>query len=280
MSLVELLKKGNQSAAAAALGNAIIAVSKGTAAWLSGSGAMLATTIHSIADTLNQAFVFAGSILAEKRPTKRFPAGFGRVVNLFVLIAVIIISIMAYETIKEGWHLIQHPEPSQNLLLNVVILVLAVVIDGYVLFKAMKEIVKETGANATGWQTIRASFQNVGLASPPTRLVFYEDILATFSAMLALMFIFLADLTGVYILDGIGTLLIGSLLIGIAIKIGYENTIGLIGVAAPKVIQERIAKIILDDPDVVDIKKMRILQEGRKYHVEVTLNCGKDFPLL
>ncbi len=268
MSIINLLKLGNKSSGIAALGNTILMIIKGIAAIISGSGTMLATTLHSAADAINQGFVFFGSALAEKAPTKRFPTGFGRVVNLFVLIAVIVISIMAYETLLKGWELIQHPKPSTNILQNASILVIAVIIDGGILLKAMKEIVHETRSDAKGIAVVAYSFKNVNLASPPTRLVFYEDIIATFGALLALVTILFSYATGLYILDGIGTLLIGFLLIGIALKIGYENTIGLIGVAAPKVVEDRVAAVILADPDVVDINKLRIIQEGRRYHVE------------
>jgi cation diffusion facilitator family transporter len=240
---------------------------------------VLATTLHSAADALNQGFVFIGSVLAEKEPTRRFPTGFGRLVNLFVLIAVIVISIMAYETILKGWELIQHPHPSSNIWLNASVLLFAILVDGYVLFKAMKEILKETRVDAQGFSIISASFKNVPMAAPPTRLVFYEDIIATFGALLALIFVFLAQWTGLYILDGVGAILIGFLLTGIAIKIGYENTVGLIGVAAPRIVEERIAEMILKDQDVVDIKALRILQEGKKYHVESYIELVKGLSL-
>jgi cation diffusion facilitator family transporter len=279
MSFFQLLKKGNKSSGIAALANTVLAIIKGIAAIYSGSGTMLATTFHSLADATNQGFVFLGSALAEKAPTKRFPTGFGRVVNLFVLIAVIVISIMAYETIIKGWELIVHPKESTNIMLNSVILIIAVFIDGLVLIKAAKEIAKETRTENSGGGVLIGAFKNVRLASPPTRLVFYEDIIATFGAALALVTIVIAHFTGLYFLDGVGTILIGILLIGIALKIGYENTVGLIGVAAPKEVEDRIVDMILSDPDVVDIKNIRILQEGRKYHVESYIELREGFTL-
>lgn len=278
-SVINFFKRGNKSSGIAAIGNTFLAVVKGVAAATSGSGTMLATTLHSVADALNQFFVFIGSSISEKEATKRFPMGFGRVVNLFVLVAVIIISIMAYETIIKGWELIQHPKASTNLWLNIAIMALALLVDGAILFKAMKEIAHETRTEAKGAGLIANAFKNVSRAAPPTRLVFYEDLIATFGALLALVSILLADLTGYYFLDGIGTLLIGFLLIGIALKIGYENTVGLIGVAAPKELEDRIAQTILSDPDVVDINKLRIIQEGRHYHVESYLELRKGLTL-
>jgi cation diffusion facilitator family transporter len=279
VSILQLVKKGNLSSLTAALGNTFLAILKGIAASITGSGAMFATTMHSIADAINQGFVFIGSILAEKEPTRRFPAGFGRVVNLFVLISVIVISIMAYETILKGWKLFKHPEPASSIWLSIIVLLITILVDGYVLIKAMKEILHETRVEARGLGKIKAAFRNVHLASPPTRLVFYEDIIATLGAFLALFFIFLAQWTGFYSLDGVGAMLIGVLLIGVAIKIGYENTVGLIGVAAPRVVEERISTMILNDPDVVDIKALRILQEGKRYHVESYMELRKGLSL-
>ncbi|MGX1195027.1 cation diffusion facilitator family transporter [Metabacillus sp. SLBN-84] len=279
MSFFQLLKKGNKSSGIAALGNTALTIIKGIAAFISGNGTMFATTLHSAADAINQGFVFIGSALAEKAPTKRFPTGFGRVVNLFVLIAVIVISIMAYETLHKGWELIQHPKETTNILLNAGILVIAVIVDGLILIKAMKEIAHETRTEGKGLGLASNAFKNVSLASPPTRLVFYEDIIATFGALLALVSIVVSYFTGLYVLDGIGTLLIGILLIVIAVKIGYENTIGLIGVAAPKDVEDRIAELILTDPDVDDIRNLRILQEGRKYHVESYLELKPGLSL-
>ncbi|MFG6120521.1 cation diffusion facilitator family transporter [Thalassobacillus sp. B23F22_16] len=268
MAFLELLKKGNKSSGVAALGNTGLAIIKSIAAAVSGSGAMMATAIHSIADATNQGLVYFGSALAEKEPTKRFPTGFGRVVNLFVLLAVIIIGIMAYETILKGWEIIQHPKASTSFWLNVLILVASIAVDGFILIKAMKEVVKESRVDASGMQIIAASFKNVKYAAPPTKLVFYEDIIATSGAVLALISVVLAHFTGLYILDGIGTILIGVLLIIIALMLGYENTMGLIGAAAPEIVENRIASLILADKDVEDIKRLRIIREGDDYHVD------------
>ena len=99
-----LLKEGNKPSLLAAIVNTIIAILKGIAFFLTGNVAMFAETMHSIGDAANQFFVFIGSALSKKAPTPKFPNGFGRLVNLVCLGAVIIVGIMSYETIKEGWH--------------------------------------------------------------------------------------------------------------------------------------------------------------------------------
>jgi len=267
-NLWSLIKKGNTSSAAAAVGNTFLAAMKGVAVGITGNGAMFASMMHSIADAVNQAFVFTGSVLAEKKPTRRFPTGFGRVINLFCMVAVIVVTIMAYETIVEGIHLIRNPVHSSGFWLNFGVLVLSLSVDGYVLLKAMKEIVHESRASASGLGVIGIAFKNVKRAAPPTRLVFYEDLVATLGALLALIAVVVTALTDFAMLDGVSSILIGLLMIAVAFRIGYDNMVGLIGVAAPPDVEQRVADIIFAETSVTDIYQMRVMQEGRYYHVD------------
>jgi cation diffusion facilitator family transporter len=267
-TLIDLFKKGNMSSFYAMLGNVVIAIIKGIAAAVSGSGAMFASTMHSIADSVNQGFVFAGSVLSEKKATRKFPTGFGRVINIFCMIAVIVVTVMAYETIREGIHLLQHPSASHSFWLNVIVLLISIAIDGAVLVKAMNEIVHETRAEAKGIAVVRAAVRNVGRAAPATRLVFYEDVIATLGGTLALIAVVVTSLSNFALMDGVATLLIGFLMLAVAFRVGFDNMIGLIGVAAPRDVEDKIADIIFSDRDVTDINSFRIVQEGRYYHVE------------
>lgn len=264
-----LVKRGNKSSAMAMAGNAVIAATKGVAAAMSGSGAMFASAMHSLADAVNQGFVFVGSILSEKKPTQRFPTGFGRVINIFCMIAVIVVTIMAYETVKEGWHLFLHPAKVHGgLWLNIAVLIINLIIDGAILIKAMKEINVEANAQIKGTGIFLGAFKNVRRAAPATRLVFYEDLVAVSGALLALVAVVVTALTNFDALDGLTTILIGLLMFGVGFRVGFDNMVGLIGVAAPKDIEEKVVKMILADADVTDINKIRITQEGRYYHVE------------
>ncbi|GGG22010.1 cation diffusion facilitator family transporter [Paenibacillus abyssi] len=276
---IGLIKKGNTSSATAALGNTGLAIIKAIAASVSGSGTMFASAMHSVADAVNQGFVFIGSVLAERKPSRRFPTGFGRVINLFCMIAVIVVTIMAYETILKGFKLLQYPEEATNFWINFVVLMIAIIIDGAILLKAMKEILKETRVTAKGLSILPAAFRNAGRAAPPTRLVFYEDIVATLGAVFALVAVIITQVSDVKALDGIATILIGFLMIGVAFKVGYDNMVGLIGVAAPKDVEERVASLILTQPEVKDIYRLRITQEGRTYHVEASIELHPDMTL-
>lgn len=278
MGLMAKIKKGNTSSGVAAAGNAFLAAIKAFAATISGSGTMFASAMHSLADAINQGFVFFGSVLAELPPSKRFPVGFGRVINIFCMIAVVVVTIMAYETVKEGWHLFQNPTETSNYILNLIVLLIAFLVDGFILFKAMKEIAVETGTKQAGG-IIGNAFKNVRKASPATRLVFYEDLVATFSAVLAIVGISLAQFFNVAAADGIASMIIGLLMFYVAYRVGYDNMVGLIGVAAPAEVEEKLIAVILKDEAVVDIHHIRIIQEGRLYHIEGTVELQKGLTL-
>ncbi|WP_157037639.1 cation diffusion facilitator family transporter [Ornithinibacillus californiensis] len=278
MGLMQLVKKGNTSSGVAALGNTFLAIIKAVAAGISGSGTMFASAMHSFADAVNQGFVFFGSVLSEMKPSKRFPVGFGRVINIFCMVAVIVVTVMAYETIKEGWHIIQHPEEASNFWLNIGILVAAFIVDGFILLKAMKEI-KEESKIADEGNIFTTAFKGAKKASPATRLVFYEDLVATSSAVLAIIGIVLAQYFGILEADGFISIIIGLLMLFVAFRVGYDNMVGLIGVSAPADVENTIAEDLLADESVVDIYKLRVIQEGRTFHVEVTVELVKGLTL-
>ncbi|MBS4208446.1 cation diffusion facilitator family transporter [Bacillus sp. FJAT-50079] len=276
MALIQLFKKGNTSSGIAALGNTALAVIKGVAFLFSGSGTMFASAMHSLADAVNQGFVFLGSALSEMKPSKRFPLGFGRVVNIFCMVAVIVVTIMAYETVKEGWHLFQSPTESSKFFLNLAILVISFFVDGFILLKAMKEIMKESRAEK---KSIISAFNYARKAAPATRLVFYEDLVATSGAVLAIIGIVLSQFFGLVKADGVVSMLIGLLMFFVAFRVGYDNMVGLIGVAAPADVEKKVANMIMRHPKVVDIYELRVVQEGRMFHIDSIIELTKGMVL-
>lgn len=278
MRFLTLLRKGNVSAGLAALGNLIIAITKFIVAVISGNGTMFATAMHSLADTVNQSFVYFGSVLAEMDPSKKFPHGFGRVINLVCMIAVIVVTVMAYHTIISGWELIRNPQESSDFLLNIIVLLFSFGVDGYILIKTMKEIQHEAKVEGKP-NLITSAVRNVQKATPATKLVFYEDIVATLGAILAIIGIVLAQFFEILVADGVISILIGILMLFVAFRVGYDNMLGLIGVAAPAEIEDDIAKSVLADSCVVDIDEMRVVQEGRAYHVYITVELKKGLTL-
>ena len=266
----QLLKRGNKSAFLACIVNAVVAIIKGFAYFTTGNVAMFAETMHSLGDTANQLFVFIGSALSKKGPTDRFPNGFGRLVNLVLLGAVLIVGIMSFETIKEGYAHIIHPTESSGFILNVVVLACATLLESFVLFRAMKEILHENHIEAKGMAIISQSLAHLEKAKPATKLVFLEDSVATGGGLLAILAVVIAHFTPFHQAEGIVSIIIGALMFLVVGKVFLDNAAGVLGVADEEM-EEKIGNIIMEDPDVKDIQDISVIKEGEEVHVEVEI---------
>lgn len=265
---IKLLKDGNKPSLLAGVINTIIAILKGIAYMLTGNVAMFAETLHSLGDAANQFFVYIGSALSKKAPTPKFPNGFGRVVNLVCLGAVIVVAIMSYEAVKEGWHHILHPTETSGLAINLSVLGLAIVLELYVLLKAAKEIAHETGNDVKGFKALLYSFTHLNSAKPATKLVFMEDLVATIGGVLAFAAVLVAHFTGFLAAEGIASVLIGLMMFYVVGKIFLENARGAIGETDEEMLNH-IAYIVAEDPDVKDLQRVEVIKEGEFLHVEV-----------
>ncbi|WP_050614469.1 cation diffusion facilitator family transporter [Bacillus testis] len=268
--LLMLLRKGNKSAFIAAIVNAVIAIIKAVAYVLTGNVAMFAETLHSLGDAANQFFVFVGSALSKKAPTDRFPNGFGRLVNLVLLGAVLIVGIMSYETIKEGFSHIFHPTESTGFLISVTVLSAGILLEGFVLLKAMKEIVHGAGLQSKGLGIVADSFRHFSKAKPATKLVFLEDFVATSGGALALIAIIISHYTPFHQAEGIASILIGLMMFFVVGKVFLDNAAGALG-ESDEEMEAHIGNIIINDPDVADIEDLAVMKEGESVHVEVEI---------
>ena len=265
-----LLKNGNKSSLIAAIVNTVISIIKGIAYFYTGNVAMFAETMHSLGDAANQFFVFIGSALSKKMPTDRYPNGFGRLVNLVLLGAVIIVGIMSYETIKEGYHHILHPTESTGIVINLSVLALAVILETFVLYKAMKEVLHETQTDAKGFAIVAKSFSSLNRAKPATKLVFMEDFVATLGGIIAIIGILLSYFGGLHAAEGIASIIIGLMMFYVVGRVFLDNAKGALGEADDD-LEEIIAQYIFTNPEIKDIKTLFAIKEGEDYHIEMKL---------
>src|SRR4029450_9935113 len=92
--------------------NFAIAVAKGVAAFFTGSSAMLAETVHSLADCGNQLLLLLGMRPARKPPSPEYPLGYGKAIYFWsFLVAVMLFTVGGMFSLYEGIHKLQHPEP-------------------------------------------------------------------------------------------------------------------------------------------------------------------------
>ena len=235
-----------------------IAIAKSWGAWFTGSGSMLAEAIHSYADAGNQVLLFLGLVQSRRLPDEEHPLGYGKLVFFWAfIVAIILFSLGGLFSIYEGIHKLQSPEPLNQVWVGMLILGLAVVLEGASLFGCLREIATLRGRKPF-WQWLRTT-RNAELV-----VVLGEDVAALIGLFLALCFLGLAGWTGDTRYDAFGSICIGSVLIVVSICIGIRIKGLLIGRSAEPELCARIESIIAADPDIEQLLNTITLQMGPK----------------
>jgi cation diffusion facilitator family transporter len=218
---------GSNRAIIAALGaNLGIAVTKFVAFAFSGSSSMLAEGVHSLADTGNQFLLLLGGRKAKKAADAEHPFGYGRERYVYAfVVSIILFSIGGVFSLYEGYEKLLEPHPLENAWLPVVVLLIAICLEGFSFRTAVKE------ANHTRGKDSLVKFIRRAKA-PELPVVLLEDFAALIGLVLALLGVGLTIITGNPVFDAIGTLGIGVLLVLVAIVLGIETKSLLVGEGA------------------------------------------------
>lgn len=163
-----------------------------------------------------------------------------------------------------------HPAESSGIVINLSVLGVAVILEFYVLFKAMKEVIHETGTDAKGMQIFTKSFGALGDAKPATKLVFMEDLVATLGGIIAIVGILLSYYAGLNAAEGIASIIIGVMMFYVVARVFLDNAKGVLGEADDE-LEQGIAKFVFKNPEIRDIKTLFAMKEGEDYHIEMKL---------
>jgi cation diffusion facilitator family transporter len=247
---------GNKAIVAALLANLGIAITKFIAFAFSGSSSMLAEGVHSLADTGNQGLLLLGGRKAKKKANADHPFGFGRERYVYAfVVSIILFSIGGVFSIYEGVEKIQHPHELENAWLPIVVLLVAIVLEGFSFRTAIKESNHVRGKQ--GWvEFIRRA------KAPELPVVLLEDFAALIGLVLALLGVGLTIVTDNSIFDALGTLAIGILLVLVAIVLGIETKSLLVGEGASVADTEAIRDAINAQPQVEALIHMKTLYLG------------------
>jgi len=217
------------------LANAGIAIAKFVAYLATGSGAMLAESIHSVADTSNQALLLLGGRRAQRVADDRHQFGYGRERFFWAfVVAMILFALGGIFSIYEGISKLRDPHELESLGWAMGVLLFATVAESFAMRTAIIESRKVKGSR-TWWEFIRKS------RSPELPVILLEDSGALIGLLLAMIGVGLTALTGDPTWDALGTLGIGVLLVSISVVLTIEMKSLLIGEAAT---QEHIEAII------------------------------------
>ena len=266
---------GGKAILAAFLANMGIALAKFIAWFISGSASMLAEAIHSVADSGNQLLLMLGGRKARKRADREHPFGYGRERYVYAfVVSIILFSVGGLFAIYEGVEKLTHPHEITNYWIPIIVLVVAIVLESFSLRTAIRES-NHVRARGQSW----VSFVRHAKA-PELPVVLLEDIAALVGLVFALFGVGMTWLTHNPIFDAIGTLMIGTLLILVAITLGIETKSLLVGEGATDADHDRIVTAITDGSEIEKLIHIKTLYLGPdELLVAAKLGFASDRPL-
>jgi cation diffusion facilitator family transporter len=233
-----------------------IAVTKFVAFLLTASSSMLAESIHSLADTSNQALLLIGGKRAKRQATPEHPFGYGRERYVYsFVVAIVLFSLGGLFALYEAWHKWSDPHAIDSWQwVPIVVLLVAMVMEAFALRTAVIESNHVRGERSWA-QFIRTA------KAPELPVILLEDLGALLGLVFALIGVSLTLLTGNGLWDAAGTAMIGLLLVVIAVILALEMKSLLLGEGAgPE--QRRAIEQALPGDGVESIIHMKTLHLG------------------
>jgi cation diffusion facilitator family transporter len=250
--------------------NLAIACAKGVAAYFTRSSAMLAETVHSLADCGNQLLLLFGMRQAGKPASPDYPLGYGKAIYFWsFLVAVMLFTVGGMFSLYEGVHKLQHPEPMQRWWWAAGVLVFGIIAEGISMRACLQEVAKLRDGR-TLWQWFRQSRQSELV------VIFGEDFAALLGLCFALAAVLLTALTGNPLWDAIGTVMIGALLIVVAVLVAIEIKAMLIGQSVDPAVQGRMRRFLDERPEIGNVISLITLQLGNDVMVSVQAEMREE----
>jgi len=243
--------------------NVLIALAKGIAALVTGSSAMLAEAVHSLADCGNQGLLLLGLKRSARPPDADYPLGHGRAIYFWsFIVALMLFSMGGMFSIYEGMHKLGGGRPLEDPWIAIAVLALSLAAESVSLWKALTQVSALRGAQSL-WRWFRETRRSELL------VVVGEDIAATLGLSLALLAVGAAMLTGNPAYDALGSLAIGVLLLVVAALVGIEVKALLVGQSAEPALQEEVRRFLLEREEVAEVLNLITLQNGADVVVAV-----------
>ncbi|RDZ27856.1 cation diffusion facilitator family transporter [Lysobacter silvisoli] len=250
--------------------NFAIAVAKGVAAFFTGSSAMLAETVHSLADCGNQLLLLLGLRQAKRPPSPDYPLGYGKAIYFWsFLVAVMLFTVGGMFSLYEGIHKLQHPEPLKQWWWAAGVLTFGIAAEAVSMRACLQEVNKARGRRSL-WQWFRESRQ------AELVVIFGEDLAALLGLVFALAAVLLAVFTGNPMWDAIGTIAIGALLIIVAVFVAIEVKAMLIGQSVDPARQQQIRDFLEARPEIGKVISLITLQLGNEVMVSVQARMREE----
>ena len=233
-----------------------IALAKSWAAWLTGSGSMLAEAIHSYADAGNQVLLYLGLKQSARAADAEHPLGYGKLSYFWsFIVAMLLFSLGGLFSVYEGVHKLTHPEPLNMAWVALLVLGIAIVLESSSLAGCLREI-----RHIRGERPFREWLRHT--RNSALVVVLGEDIAALIGLALAFLFVGLAVLTGNPVFDAIGSICIGIVLLVISVFLVIRVQSLLVGQSADPLIQRTIDEVLRETTEIEQVLNTITMQFG------------------
>ena len=247
----------------ALLANLGIAITKTAAAVVTGSGAMLAESIHSYADCSNQGLLFWGLRATKKKPDPEHPLGYGKEIYFWsFMVALILFSMGGLFSIYEGIHKIGMHEGLKNPGIAIAVLAVSMVFEAASLYGCLLQI-KKLQHNVP----LRTWYKNSRQSE--LIVVLGEDTAALLGLTFALIAVVLSIITGNPVFDAVGSIGIGVLLVIISFVLAIKIKSLLFGQSADEETTAQIKTLLESSPEIDSIINLITFQLGLRIMVAV-----------
>ncbi|WP_375483882.1 cation diffusion facilitator family transporter [uncultured Jatrophihabitans sp.] len=261
---------GSKAIVAALSANLGIALIKFIAFAVTGSSSMLAEGVHSVVDSGNQGLLLRGGAKARQAADKDHPFGYGRERFVYAfLVALMLFSLGGLFALYEGVEKIREPHHLDSPIVAVVVLLVAICLEGYSLRTAVHESRPHKGDDSWVGFIRHAKV-------PELPAVLLEDVAALTGLVLALLGVGLAEVTGDPVWDGVGTCAIGVLLLAVAVVLMVETKSLLVGESAAPVQVSAIERALVGDgvDRVIHLRTMHLGPEELLVGAKLAMPAG------
>jgi len=246
-----------------------IAITKTVAAVLTGSGAMLAESIHSFADCGNQGLLFLGLNASKKKPDAEHPLGYGMSIYFWsFIVALMLFSMGGLFSIYEGVHKLSTNEELKSPILAIVVLSVSMLLEGASLFGCITQINKFRKKESL-WSWVKNTRKSELI------VVLGEDVAALFGLSFALLAVILSLVTGNPVYDSIGSIGIGVLLIIVSLFLAIKVKSLLIGQSADELMRVEIKVFLQERSEIETVYNLITLQLGAQIMVAIKAKMNK-----
>ena len=237
--------------------NFFIAVVKTIISAITSSSAMFSEAIHSYVDSANQFILWFGIKQSKKDNKKVYPLGRGKEQYYWTLVvAVLIFTIGGLVSLEHGIEALSNPHELKNLYISIIVLTLSIILESYVLYKAVKQLKQINHENRSIIKLLKESTDG------PLIAIVVEDSAATMGLFIALIGTLLSNFTGNSIYDAVSSILIGILLMVSGLFLGYEMKHLITGESISQNSKDKISKTITSNDKVVEVTSLKIVSIG------------------